>query len=322
MCGSRLFMSDSRQKQGNHWCEICKCWVSNHIMTIRAHEMSSSHQRKAKLSMLQMRAKDAQKQENKKSLDAELNRVNTAVAGNILRGVDTIAADKSEIQQILQKSSSSIGPQLGPSITALPPHSVRAAPVYKISEVPKRETTPLIPPKSLITEKTIKMRHSTYRPHVVDYESMIAPDSPSSTPSNSPKSNFSPVSAPKRTKCIPEPPISENSKVAPEIGPWIPVVASVGELGLMSHIGGGGSSSFSDVVINSSVFGNRMSKAEEERALRDLDRLNSGALYSVSAMDSESTFDEIHTAENGTEKQQKRKKKSGNHEIWGSSLDW
>lgn len=33
-------------KHGNHWCDICKCFVSRHAAAIRMHEQSDGHKGK------------------------------------------------------------------------------------------------------------------------------------------------------------------------------------------------------------------------------------------------------------------------------------
>jgi hypothetical protein len=31
---------------GNHWCDVCRCWIKNHPVAIRMHEQADGHKEK------------------------------------------------------------------------------------------------------------------------------------------------------------------------------------------------------------------------------------------------------------------------------------
>eukprot|EP00388_Colpodella_angusta_P008683 GDKJ01023605.1.p1 GENE.GDKJ01023605.1~~GDKJ01023605.1.p1 ORF type:complete len:312 (-),score=76.64 GDKJ01023605.1:69-980(-) len=301
-------MAESKSKPSMHWCETCKVWVSNHVMNIRAHEMSDSHQRKLKANMIEMRQRDIKKNEYAKELDAELARVNLAVAQEELGNLKNSSVDHTEVSSIFKTIGNFIGPQISTRTSYIPQSTatIHVAPVKKAEPVPA--ANPHQTPNSASSAKPVsesaKKRHlppsSKRGGHVIDYEAKVAPpSSPSSSSQDESPRSSSISSSKKRLKALLEsvpdlPPLSSNlvpprnqKHEAPVIGSWAPLTLNGQD-------------------ITSGLFAARVEETEPSATQTDA--------FSQ-AVQEEAVVKHV-------QQQPVKKTKKEKHEVWGGALDW
>ncbi|PHJ24547.1 u1 zinc finger protein [Cystoisospora suis] len=103
-------MTERWVSQKRHYCEVCRTWLSGHIMNVKRHEMSERHIANMRQMFKDMRNREKERLVSEEFQQKEISRIEAAAAAAMRRG-DSSSSSSSSFHSSVSSSSSSSFPQ-------------------------------------------------------------------------------------------------------------------------------------------------------------------------------------------------------------------